>query len=782
MNVSRVKLGGYFWLWLAGIWMVTVGCTFGKTFTVTNSDSVAIGSFYWAITESQGSSGPDTILFNISRHDPQFTGTIWRIFLSRRVPIIKDGALLIDGFSQGKNKGDTNPAGPEVEIRGDFYPSKAPFLQIESERNIIRGIALGNFKSYGIQLSGVNARNNRVQGCYIGVDAAGERTLTNLYSGILIEKGAESNLIGGLAPVDRNVISGNQNYGIQIEASHRNEIFGNFVGIDATGLVALGNGTSFAGIGLDKGARKNRIGSGTVAGRNILSGNGRPGLWLRGAGTDSNLVQGNYFGLGADGETKIANGEAGMMIGPGGVAYNLIGGDEPEQANVISGNKSSGLQFRWNSHHNVVKGNLIGTNAAGDKVVPNFHNGIYLFSDPNNGTPTENIIGPNNIICGNGDDTRNIYWAGISVGSIESPEPATHHNWFHGNFIGMHPKTGLQAGQNFGVLIQAGAHNNLIGPDNLIVNCKYNGVHVMHPKTVNNKVTQNLIYNIQRSVIENVDGGNKELAPPDITFSDQAKVAGKTQPNLTVEVFFDSSGHEARTFLGTTVSNADGLFEWHGVIPEGGAVSATATDADGNTSELSRSNPTPVELVTFRAVLKSNIVQLSWITASETNNFGFWLERSKPGEAFIPIGFIPGHGTSGQSHYYSYCDTLKAIKKVNYRLKQVDTDGGSSFSEELFIEVQNAPRTTKLAAFPNPFNAVVKITITAAQSGLGVVEIYDVLGRRIRSLKQGHFEAGWHDMAWDGQNDLGETVATGIYLIRFSQATNHLVHRVLLLR
>lgn len=109
----------------------------------------------------------------------------------------------------------------------------------------------------------------------------------------------------------------------------------------------------------------------------------------------------------------------------------------------------------------------------------------------------------------------------------------------------------------------------------------------------------------------------------------------------------------------------------------------------------------PVELLSFSATKKQEIVQLVWETTYEQNNQGFEIERSLDGKDFERIGWKPGAGTSNERLHYLYED--KNIQKGQiyyYRLKQIDYDGQYAESEIVSIHI---PNENSINIFPNPF-------------------------------------------------------------------------------
>ena len=67
---------------------------------------------------------------------------------------------------------------------------------------------------------------------------------------------------------------------------------------------------------------------------------------------------------------------------------------------------------------------------------------------------------------------------------------------------------------------------------------------------------------------------------------------------------------------------------------------------------------------------------------------------------------------------------------------------------------------------PNPFNQTTKIEFTLAKSGFVSLSIYDLLGRKVRTLASEHLPSGYKSVLWDGENDSGKDVASGVYFYR----------------
>lgn len=217
---------------------------------------------------------------------------------------------------------------------------------VANARNVISGNAVG-ILSQAFKVS--------VQGNYIGTDATGTVAVPNTNTGV--------NITYGSFTIANNVISGNAT-GLSLGAKKTSTVTGNYIGNDATGTVAIPNGTGIA-TSMSKGLT---IG-GTVAGSaNVISGNTGTGLVV---GTGGIVTLGNLIGTTAAGDAPLGNAIGIDVTTPQGTT---IGGTTPGAGNVVSGNTEVGIEVGAlgpKPKPNRILGNWIGTNSAGTAAVPN---------------------------------------------------------------------------------------------------------------------------------------------------------------------------------------------------------------------------------------------------------------------------------------------------------------------------------------------------------------------------------------------------------------------------
>jgi hypothetical protein len=138
----------------------------------------------------------------------------------------------------------------------------------------------------------------------------------------------------------------------------------------------------------------------------------------------------------------------------------------------------------------------------------------------------------------------------------------------------------------------------------------------------------------------------------------------------------------------------------------------------------------PVELFSFYSEDKNGDVALLWATASETNNDYFEIQRSSDGAGFSKIGKVEGNGNSNSIINYEFTDEYPDFGTSYYRIKQVDFDGSTVFSE--VITVTRHDRTS-LNVAPNPFNNETVINVYSPHQEKLSLKIFDLSGREVYS-------------------------------------------------
>jgi hypothetical protein len=190
----------------------------------------------------------------------------------------------------------------------------------------------------------------------------------------------------------------------------------------------------------------------------------------------------------------------------------------------------------------------------------------------------------------------------------------------------------------------------------------------------------------------------------------------------------------------------------------------------------------PVELTSFSATAQTGKIILNWITATETNNLGFEIERAaisaSPVQEWEKIGFIEGHGTTTEPKQYSFIDDLNTVVSTSlaYRLKQIDLDGSFEYSD--VVEVEVAPSKFELSQnYPNPFNPTTTIGFSLPQSSQLKITVYNIIGQQVVTLADGIYESGYHKITFDASN-----LPSGAYIYKIESDAFIQVKKMLLLK
>jgi CSLREA domain-containing protein len=518
-------------------------------------------------------------------------------------------------------------------------------ISIRSSNNIIDGNVISGNAGSGIEF--IDGDGNRVTGNKIGTNAAGDGALPNGQSGILFSD-ASFQTIGGTAPGDGNLISGNAENGIYLNSGFDlapARFQGNTIGLAADGATALPNvgagvliesvldevvllGGTAAGagnvisgndgtgvdvessndvriqgniIGLNAAgtagvpngtsevivhsATTAQIGGTTAGARNVIAG-GTNGYGVLLDGTDNSLIQGNYIGTDKTGEVGLGNGDGINLVS--GASGNTIGGVVAGARNVISGNNAVGVRLDLAGSNNRILGNSIGTDKDETDLIPN-DIGIEL-----DGT-ADTIIGSTspgagNVIGGSLDAGILVFLGGSNSNTIA------------GNFLGTNRSDTIDLGNDDGIrFVNGSSDNNLVGPDNVFAHNTGEGIEL--DDGVGNRISANSFHdNGGKGILLN--GGNNGQTNPTVTSA--VKVAANTYIQGTLASAINTSYFieyfltptctgepQGKTYLGFQSVTTDGsghasLSFATGAAAVGEAITATATSqATNDTSEFS---------------------------------------------------------------------------------------------------------------------------------------------------------------------------------------------------
>jgi len=209
----------------------------------------------------------------------------------------------------------------------------------------------------------------------------------------------------------------------------------------------------------------------------------------------------------------------------------------------------------------------------------------------------------------------------------------------------------------------------------------------------------------------------------------------------------------------------------------------TARGSYTYTPGATNTTPLPVRLTSFNALVRNNLVNLKWTTATEIQNYGFEIERAQVTTTsprnlrYAKIGFVRGSGTSNSPKEYSFVDNSRLYGVYSYRLKQVDIDGGYEYSDAVTVRIGTRPIAFDVKNYPNPFNPETNIRFELPNSGNVNLSIYNLLGEKVATLVDEYKEEGIYQEAFDARN-----LPSGVYFSVLQAGSSIIMKKMLLVK
>ncbi|MCU0331804.1 MAG: choice-of-anchor B family protein [Ignavibacteriaceae bacterium] len=207
---------------------------------------------------------------------------------------------------------------------------------------------------------------------------------------------------------------------------------------------------------------------------------------------------------------------------------------------------------------------------------------------------------------------------------------------------------------------------------------------------------------------------------------------------------------------GGTYNGAWGVYPF---LPSGNTI---ISDINTGLYVLRFNGSIPVELTSFSAAVDNQNVTLKWSTSSEKNNQGFEVQRKNESE-YYSIGFVEGNGTSTEINNYTFIDRDVKSGNYYYRLKQIDFNGSSDYSDEIFVEITSPIDFELEQNFPNPFNPATTIRISLPANGFVNLSIYNLVGEKVSELVNGELQQGEHNLTFNASE-----LPSGLYIAKLS--------------
>jgi YVTN family beta-propeller protein len=203
----------------------------------------------------------------------------------------------------------------------------------------------------------------------------------------------------------------------------------------------------------------------------------------------------------------------------------------------------------------------------------------------------------------------------------------------------------------------------------------------------------------------------------------------------------------------------------------------------GSTVNIQDSTPGRLMVLErFTGVSEPEGAMLRWITSQEDGLTGFNLARSASEDGpWVPVNSAPVSAQARSEATGYECEDPTALLNRTYYYKLSGLGVDALEEAGPFRVVFRAPFELAQNA-PNPFNPSTRIRFTLAEDGPASLVIYDVAGRRVRTLFDESRRANRYTVVWDGRNDHGEMVASGVYFSRLVSGPHHKTRKMLLLK
>ncbi|MFL6036908.1 MAG: NosD domain-containing protein [Gaiellaceae bacterium] len=290
------------------------------------------------------------------------------------------------GFDSHDNTIEQNRIGTNSAGTGPL-DNNSNGIHFDESSGIVKDNLISGNDDAGVRITAPEppGTSSTLTGNSIGTNAVGSQEVAN-GSGVVVD-GSVNDTIGGVAPGDGNVISGNHGEGVLIDGANFTSVEGNTIGLNAAGTAALPNSS---GVSIMNNADTTTIGGSIAGARNVISGNTGDGVLINSAGGDGGiLVVGNLIGTNAAGTQKIANA---MGVHVNNSFEVTIGLNSPNAGNVIAGSTGAGVELSSDNANILVEGNSIGTDSAGTLDLGNAEEGVLAAGLAGGATIRNNTI------------------------------------------------------------------------------------------------------------------------------------------------------------------------------------------------------------------------------------------------------------------------------------------------------------------------------------------------------------------------------------------------------
>ena len=596
--------------------------------------------------------------------------------------------------------------------------------------------AMNNNGYYGIYLAGADedVHGNEIIGNAVGTNFSGISALGNGWDGIhLTGVACAHNLVHG------NHVCDNAMTGIALEGgAWENTVTTNIVGVDATGGGALGNHAH--GISMVEGVHHNHIGP-----DNHVSGNDLSGVTAIGTSTYANEIFSNNIGLNSTATAALQNAAHGVHIN-GAMDCEV-------RENTISGNGMSGIEIEGGSipPHTII-GNRIGTDSDGLLAMANGQHGLHI------------------IQCAYTEIRDNVISGNTQVGIFL--EESCDYTQVTGNLIGTGPNGVVPIRNQKGMVIRSSANmigGIVAGEGNVISHNYTEGIRMRNTNSaqIDNRIEGNRIASngadgvyLGNGMVKNFVGNETIGLPPEAG----NVIHGNGGYGIRCAESGAAIPPEENRFMSNSITqNVAGGIDILSTTPPGNAGIPAPTiiyacDAGAIGVTNLGGNDTVVQI--FADAGTQGETMLGEVEVIGTGNWIF--------NGAIPVGMNVTATNTG--HYPLASDPIHTSEFSAPMVAAADVER----------EPQAQTAFSVAPAAPNPFGHSTSIGFEIPQACRVSIEVFDASGRRIRMLLDEVVAVGTHAVSWDARDGAGRPVAPGVYFYRVARPGDTEVRRLVL--
>jgi hypothetical protein len=249
--------------------------------------------------------------------------------------------------------------------------------------------------------------------------------------------------------------------------------------------------------------------------------------------------------------------------------------------------------------------------------------------------------------------------------------------------------------------------------------------------------------------------------------------------HLWSQRFGDASDQDA---TGITADGSDNVImtgSFEGTVDFGGGGLVSAGGYDIYVAKLSPSGPVPTALQAFDATVRGGVIELTWRLSEIGRDARFFVLRSVGDRPFAPLHTVlveySGLGGAFADH------TVKPGLEYRYRVDVSDADGRHTLFTTRQIAVPAAALTLGPAQ-PNPFNPETTVHYTVPNTSHVRLSVYDAHGKLVRTLVDGAVPTGARSATWNGRDNRGSEVSSGVYFVRLISGKEIRTGKIVLLK